>query len=257
MDALPIGGPSTGSAAVMQPYRIEAGPIAALAERAAANDQRLQYASPAGFPADATAHIRPRRKAMTSGNAGAGEWLLRFEPRTPQVVEPLMGWCSGSDPLQHVELRFPSKEKAVAYARRQGLAFSVSNANEAKRPTRTYADNFPMFDPAHAIFDHPAAIEVDMAKALSDPAPVFASPRDGLEHAALSRRAKLDILRRWAWIAGPTDSAEIGAVPDGSEPSRLAEVLEALAALGEMATATPTTPANDAIVEAARANTAA
>ena len=103
----------------------------------------------------------------------------------------------------------------------QGFAFIVSDTNEAKRPTRTYADNFPMFDPAHAVLDHPAAIEVDMVKALSDPAAVFASPRDVLKHAALSRRAKLDILRRWAWIARRTDIA----APDASH---LAQVLEAL-----------------------------
>src|SRR5919202_1266086 len=152
---------------------------------------------------------------MTSGKAGTRDWRLRFEPRTPPVLDPLMGWCGGADPLpQQVELRFPSKVAAIAYAHRQGLCFTVSEAHEARRPTRTYADNFRALDPAHSVFEHPAAIEIDMEKALADPARVFAAPREVLEHPALSRRAKLEILRRWAWDARLIEIAEGEAMPD-------------------------------------------
>ena len=37
-----------------------------------------------------------------------------------------MGWTGGDDPLTQVELRFPTLESAVAYARRQGLTYVVN-----------------------------------------------------------------------------------------------------------------------------------
>jgi hypothetical protein len=233
----------TGTATRLDRYRMAPGTLSAF-ERSGANDRCLQYASPSGFPrTGVVARIfKPVRSAMTSGKAHTMRWILRFEPHTPPVLDPLMGWCGGSDALRPVELWFPSKETAIAYATRQGLAFTV---NEATRPTRTYADNFRAVDPAHSVFEHPAAIEVDMRKALADPARVFASPGAVLEHPALSRRAKVEILRRWAWDARLVQIAEAEAMPETGEPSRLEEVLNALVELGETGAAMPPAPAND------------
>ena len=78
------------------------------------------------FPDDAHAVIyRPARAATTSGQARTREWKLRFERRTAPLVEPLMGWTGGDDPLAQIELSFPSAESAMAYARRQGLQYTV------------------------------------------------------------------------------------------------------------------------------------
>jgi ETC complex I subunit conserved region len=78
--------------------------------------------TPSVFPADVVAIIyKPARSAMTSGKARTRQWKLRFEPRSPQFIEPLMGWTGSDDTLSQVELTFPSAEAAVAYARRQGL----------------------------------------------------------------------------------------------------------------------------------------
>jgi hypothetical protein len=52
-------------------------------------------------------------------------WLLRFERRTPRFVDPLTGWTGGGDILAQVALTFPTRESAVAYAERQGLAYAV------------------------------------------------------------------------------------------------------------------------------------
>jgi ETC complex I subunit-like protein len=78
------------------------------------------------FPDDAVAIIyKPARSAMTSGRARSKQWKLRFEPRSPRVIEPLMGWTASGDTLAQVELTFPSAQAAVSYARRQGLSHVV------------------------------------------------------------------------------------------------------------------------------------
>jgi hypothetical protein len=76
------------------------------------------------LPSDAVARIyRPVRSAMTSGKARTKKWVLRFDRRTAPFIEPLMGWTGGDDTLTQVELTFPTREAAVAYAQRQGLAY--------------------------------------------------------------------------------------------------------------------------------------
>jgi NADH dehydrogenase ubiquinone Fe-S protein 4 len=49
------------------------------------------------------------------------QWKLRFEPRSSQYIEPLMGWTGSDDTLSQVELPFPSVEAAVAYKIERGL----------------------------------------------------------------------------------------------------------------------------------------
>jgi hypothetical protein len=39
------------------------------------------------------------RPVTTAGKSRAGEWVLRFERRTPPFVEPLVGWTGGEDTL--------------------------------------------------------------------------------------------------------------------------------------------------------------
>jgi hypothetical protein len=78
------------------------------------------------FPSGTVARIYcPARSAMTSGAARTKSWVLRFDRRTAPFIEPLMGWTGGDDTLSQVELTFPTREAAVAYAQRQGLAYVV------------------------------------------------------------------------------------------------------------------------------------
>ncbi len=78
------------------------------------------------FPADARAVIHcPAPSVMSAGRRGASEWVLEFEPRERPFIDPLMGWVGGADLLRHVKLRFPSREAAIACARREGLAFEL------------------------------------------------------------------------------------------------------------------------------------
>jgi hypothetical protein len=85
---------------------------------------------------------KPSKTAMQSGLANTKAWVLDFEPEAPRQVEPLMGWTSSSDMRQQLRLRFASKEDAIAYCGRHGIAFQVFEAAPVKRRVASYADNF-------------------------------------------------------------------------------------------------------------------
>ncbi|HSK40770.1 MAG TPA: NADH dehydrogenase ubiquinone Fe-S protein 4 [Arenibaculum sp.] len=107
------------------PERIEPWPMPQAANPRTANDGGLTT-RPCAFPPGTTAIItKPSRAPCAAGSARASDWVLGFEPRSAQFIEPLMGWCGGSDPLRHVELRFPTPEAAVRYAQRQGLRYEL------------------------------------------------------------------------------------------------------------------------------------
>jgi hypothetical protein len=90
-----------------------------------------------------TARIyRPAKNAMQSGTAASREWQLDYEPEQPQVIEPLMGWTSSSDMKQQLTLRFDTKEEAIAYCERNGIAYQLSEPKDPTRRKAAYADNF-------------------------------------------------------------------------------------------------------------------
>jgi hypothetical protein len=84
----------------------------------------------------------PARSVMQAGRARTKKWVLEFEPRYATEIEPLMGWTSSRDTLQQVKLTFPSKERAVAFAERQGWPYTVIEPHEPKIRPKSYADNF-------------------------------------------------------------------------------------------------------------------
>ena len=79
---------------------------------------------------------------MQSGAAKTKDWVLDYEPEQPREIEPLMGWTSSGDMKQQITLRFDSREEAVAYAEREGIAYRVEEPTEVKRRTMSYSDNF-------------------------------------------------------------------------------------------------------------------
>ncbi|MCP1197949.1 ETC complex I subunit [Notoacmeibacter sp. MSK16QG-6] len=84
----------------------------------------------------------PAKTAMQSGRAKTGRWLLEFEPQERRAIDPLMGYTSSSDMTSQVRLWFDTKEEAVAYAKREGIAYRVDEPKERARHTISYADNF-------------------------------------------------------------------------------------------------------------------
>jgi hypothetical protein len=90
-----------------------------------------------------TARIyKPAKTAMQSGAANTKDWLLEFEPAEPRTIEPLMGWTSSGDMRQQVRLSFDTKDEAVAYCERHGIAYQVFEPKIAQRRLISYSDNF-------------------------------------------------------------------------------------------------------------------
>jgi hypothetical protein len=85
---------------------------------------------------------KPARNAMQSGKGGTKEWLLQYDAPVRREADPLMGWTSAAETRQQVKLRFDSKEEAIAYAEREGLAYVVEEPKPHRLQTRAYADNF-------------------------------------------------------------------------------------------------------------------
>lgn len=86
--------------------------------------------------------IEADRKATQSGKAGTGRWMLEFERSEPQRPDPLTGWNGSGDTRTQVRLSFATKEDAVAYADRHGLAYHLVPAPKTTLKIQAYADNF-------------------------------------------------------------------------------------------------------------------
>ncbi len=84
----------------------------------------------------------PAKTVMQSGKGKTGQWVLEFERTAPSRVEPLMGYTSGGDMRAQVKLRFDSREEAVAYAEKNGIAYRVDEPHEPARRKVSYPDNF-------------------------------------------------------------------------------------------------------------------
>ena len=69
---------------------------------------------------------KPAKTAMQSGTAKTKDWVLDYEPEQPRAIEPLMGWTSSGDMRQQLRLQFETKEEAVAYCERHGIAYQLS-----------------------------------------------------------------------------------------------------------------------------------
>ncbi len=85
---------------------------------------------------------KPAKSAMQSGEARTKEWVLENLPSSPREVDPLMGWTSTTDTTTQVRLYFATKEEAIAYAEKAGLAFTLDEPKVRKQIRKSYADNF-------------------------------------------------------------------------------------------------------------------
>jgi ETC complex I subunit conserved region len=79
---------------------------------------------------------------MQSGKAAMKHWVLEFAPDKPYAVDNLMGWNGMTDMKQEICLYFPTKEAAVAYAKRQRIPYEIYAPNKRRMVKKAYADNF-------------------------------------------------------------------------------------------------------------------
>ncbi len=85
---------------------------------------------------------KPTQTAMQSGAARTKEWVLEYEPEAPREIDPLMGWTSSRDMRSQLRLSFATKEEAIAYAERNGIAYCVVEPKPRATIRKAYSDNF-------------------------------------------------------------------------------------------------------------------
>jgi hypothetical protein len=90
-----------------------------------------------------TARIfRPAKTAMQSGRARTHDWMLEFEPKDAKRPDPLMGWAGSGDTESQVQLRFATKEEAIAFCARRAIDFALEEPHAPVIRPKAYADNF-------------------------------------------------------------------------------------------------------------------
>ena len=90
-----------------------------------------------------TARIyRPAPNAMQSGKGKSKKWVLVHEPAAPREIEPLMGYTATTDTRAQIRLSFDSLEEAEAYARANGIPYSVQPPQTVIPKRAHYSDNF-------------------------------------------------------------------------------------------------------------------
>jgi hypothetical protein len=85
---------------------------------------------------------QPPKNAMQSGWAKTRIWVLEHTPAAPRRPDPLMGWIGGADTQAQVKLTFETKEEAIAYADRNGIAYDLEIEQPRRVRPKAYADNF-------------------------------------------------------------------------------------------------------------------
>ena len=78
---------------------------------------------------------------MQSGRGKLKNWVLEFITKDPSI-NPLMGWETSTDTLEEIILKFPSKEKAIEYAKKNNISFEVIEPKKSNFIIKSYADNF-------------------------------------------------------------------------------------------------------------------
>mgnify|MGYP001412774738 FL=1 len=78
---------------------------------------------------------------MQSGKGKLKKWLLKFETKDPSI-NPLMGWETSTDTLEEVVLKFSSKDKAIEYAKKNNISYTIIEPKKKEFVIKSYADNF-------------------------------------------------------------------------------------------------------------------
>jgi len=85
---------------------------------------------------------RPAKSAMQSGRGKSKEWVLELASDAKRSSDPLMGWTSVDDMSGQVKLSFETRAAAIAYAKREGMTFTVEDEVKRKRLVKSYSENF-------------------------------------------------------------------------------------------------------------------
>ena len=92
--------------------------------------------------------FKPSRIVTQNHHGEPSHWQMRFNLQK-QWQNNLMGWQSGTGVTEQLteNLKFPSRNHAIAYAHRSGIKFTVRDPVERKKTKpKSYADNFTKYD---------------------------------------------------------------------------------------------------------------
>tara|TARA_Y100001970_G_scaffold277756_1_gene382445 strand:- start:128 stop:409 length:282 start_codon:yes stop_codon:yes gene_type:complete len=84
---------------------------------------------------------KPSKTAMQSGFKKFNKWVIEFYSDDPGQ-NPLMGWESSTDTYSELKIEFPSKDKAIDYAKKNKIDFDLIEPKIRKTVKKSYADNF-------------------------------------------------------------------------------------------------------------------
>ncbi len=79
---------------------------------------------------------------MTSGQGNTKGWIVEFPSESPRPVDPLTGWTGQIDMHSQIKMSFATKEAAVDYAQRHGVAYTIEEPHPRRHRPRGYGDNF-------------------------------------------------------------------------------------------------------------------
>ena len=85
---------------------------------------------------------QPTKTATQSGRAKTRRWLLEFLPTSARGPESLMGWTFAGDCTNQVRLSFPSQEKAIDFAKRHKMTYTLIPCATRRITPRNYSDRF-------------------------------------------------------------------------------------------------------------------
>tara|TARA_A100001015_G_C14431880_1_gene497025 strand:+ start:223 stop:507 length:285 start_codon:yes stop_codon:yes gene_type:complete len=83
----------------------------------------------------------PAKTATQSGRGKLKEWVLEFETKDTSI-NPLMGWESSTDTLEEINLKFPTKNKAIEFAEENNISYTVIEPKKKEFVIKSYASNF-------------------------------------------------------------------------------------------------------------------
>ncbi|GJJ73148.1 NADH dehydrogenase (ubiquinone) Fe-S protein 4 [Entomortierella parvispora] len=108
----------------------------------------LQAEIISGAPEEVRLHpcriYKQSRSATQSGIVNTGVWRVDFdtELNAGQFENELIGWASSSDYMHGLQVKFNTKEEAIAFADKQGWDFTVEEPNQKIFKKKVYADSF-------------------------------------------------------------------------------------------------------------------
>lgn len=85
---------------------------------------------------------QPTKNAMQSGKGNTKYWLLEYQGGCTRYTDPVMGWNGNADTQQQLRMKFPTRDAAVNYAKKNKLDYQVVEPRVRKTILQSYSENF-------------------------------------------------------------------------------------------------------------------